>query len=475
MESLSVRAPIRSLPGPRPFPLLGWLPLLIQLSVRPLATLEGLQRKYGNLIQIGLGKSPAYMIFDPVFNQQVLRDPSVFYSFDQDISPLPIPRDSAMSRLNSGLPFINGERHNMHRTEMLPYFHRKFITRYQAASVEVTEKKVGRWKAGQEVKMRGEMEQLAMWLATAPVLGMDAEQDGDRMGRELEKMVKALFSPPALTFPYDLPGTPFRRLRKTAEEMEAVVREFIAQRKREGLEGDDLLSMMIKLHEQEPEKFSENELLANTMTMFRGGYNPSGMALYWSIFLLSRHPQAMQRVQAELEAALGGRSPEVEQLEKLPFLEGVIKETMRLFPAGTWTGRYSTQPFEMDGHHLPGHTWIILSPYVTHRLPEVFPEPRKFMPERWLSIHPSSYEFLPFSAGPRYCIGAALAMMQLKTALAIILQNYHFQLKPGAKVDCAGINSIRPKNGLPMIAHARGESPPMSRLSGNVKEIMEVD
>lgn len=465
---------VMPIPGPRHLPILGWLPLLLRLAFRPLSTLEGLQRQYGNFIRIGYGPSPAYLIFDPAYNRQVLRDPSAFYSFDLDISPLPLAADGPMSRLITGLPFTNGPRHATHRAEMLPYFHRKFIARYQAGCLRAVEDRMAIWIPGNILNLRTEMEQLAISMAIDPVLGTDLRPYGERLGTQLEETTKALFSPLALIFPIDLPGTPFRLLRKSARRMEAVVREVILQRKAAGLDGDDLLSMMIRLHENDPQAFSESDLLGNTMTMFRGGYNPNGMALYWSIFLLSRHPVTLERLRREFDQVLEGRNPGAEDLDRLVFLDCVIKETMRLFPAGTWTARLSLQAAEIGGYPVPERSWLVMSPFVTHRLPEVFPEPRKFRPERWLSIHPSSYEFLPFSAGPRYCLGAALAMLQLKTALSIILQHFDFCLVPGARVDCSGMNSIRPKNGLPMRISLRGYPPPDAPLAGNIRAIVDL-
>jgi len=207
--------------------------------------------------------------------------------------------------------------------------------------------------------------------------------------------------------------------------------------------------------------------------MFRGGYNPSGMALYWTIFLLSQHPESLKRVIGELTQVTGGKNPTPESVEKLPFLEGVIKEGMRLFPAGTWTGRLAMREFELDGHPLPKGTWLVLSPYVNHRLPEIYPDPYHFKPERWLSEYHSAYEFMPFSAGPRYCIGQSLAMMQLKIALSIILQRFSFSLKPGTKVDCAGLNSIRPTKGLPMIVKDVHAQVPAVPFDGNVHKIVQ--
>jgi cytochrome P450 len=320
--------------------------------------------------------------------------------------------------------------------------------------------------------MRAEMEQLAMWLATDPVLGLEPEKDGETIGRQLERTMKLIMNPFVLMFPYNIPGLPFHSMMKNAEEMEHIVRKAIQHKKEEGLKGDDILSVMIRMHEEDPERLSERELLGHTTTMFRGGYNPNAMALYWTIFLLIQHPEKLRILLNELNEKLGGNIPKPEQVEDLPYLEGALKEAMRLFPAGTWTGRLATRPFQLDSHFLPKGTWIVMSPYITHRIPELFPEPYQFLPERWLSIHPSAYEFMPFSAGPRYCIGASLGMMQLKIALAMILQRYSFSLKPGTNVDCTGLNSIRPRNGLPMLVNSYNTQSRKIPFKGNVHKIV---
>jgi len=199
------------------------------------------------------------------------------------------------------------------------------------------------------------------------------------------------------------------------------------------------------------------------------------MALYWTIFLLSQHPQKLEKVMEELDQLVEGEIPTEEEVENMPYLEGALKETMRLFPAGTWTGRLAMQDFELDSHPFPKGTWVMMSPYITHRISELFPEPYQFRPERWLSIHPSAYEFMPFSAGPRYCIGTSLALMQLKIALTMLFKRYRFALKPGIKVDCAGFNSIRPHHGLPMILLQPDETSLPVAFDGNVRKIVHFD
>jgi len=304
------------------------------------------------------------------------------------------------------------------------------------------------------------------------VLGLDPEKEGEAIGMQLERTMKIIMNPLALLFPYDVPGLPYHELLKQSEVMEGIVRGVIAHKKEEGLNGKDILSIMIQMHEEDPERLSENELIGHTTTMFRGGYNPNGMALYWTIFLLSQHPEALKKVLDELEQAMGENDPTPELVEKLPHLEGAIKEGMRLFPAGTWTGRLAMHDFELDGHLLPKGTWIVMSPYVIHRTAEIFPDPYHFKPERWLSEYHSAYEFMPFSAGPRYCIGTSLGMMQLKIALSILLRRYTFMLKPGTKVNCAGLNAIRPTSKLLMIVDERGELHMPARFKGNVHRIV---
>ncbi|MBK9928092.1 MAG: cytochrome P450 [Anaerolineales bacterium] len=465
---------VAEIPGPSPVPVLGWLPELVRFAFNPLLALENLQKKYGDVVRLGYGKAPAVIVFSPEYNRVVLRDPSVFYSYNLDFIPLPFPRDHAVSRVMNSMPFLNGPKHADHRAYMLPYFHRNFIGRHHDACVEVTERKLASWKMGEQIDLRSEMEQLAMWLATKPILGLDPEKEGEALGHRLENSLKLMFSPFALLFPYNIPGTPFHRLLKSAEELERVVKDIVATRKAKGTDGDDILSALIRLHEEDPARMSENDLIGHTI-MFRGGYSPNGMALYWTILLLTQHPEFFKKVLAEIEQAMGEESPTPEQLDQLPLLDAALKETMRLIPAGIWTARYAMEPFQLGDYRLKKGTWVMMSAYVTHRIPDVFSDPYKFLPERWLTIHPSAYEFMSFSAGPRYCIGQPLAMMQLKIALSIILRRYSFTLKSGTKLDCIGLNSIRPKNGLYMTLGERGDVPSPAPLEGNIRKIVHFD
>ena len=465
----------KGISGPAPAPVLGWLPWLFRFALDPLASLENMRRQYGDILRLGFKNYPVVMIFHPEYNRQILRDPSTFYSYNLDLLPISFPKDSSIKRATTGMPLMNGPRHTDHRSALLPYFHKKVITRYHDYCLEVTPRKIAGWQPGTEVNLRREMEQLAMWLATEPVLGLDPQREGDAIGQQLERTMKLVMNPFVLMLPYNIPGIPFHSLMKNADEMECIVRRVIARKKEAGLTGHDILSIMLQMHEEDPERLSESELIGHTTTMFRGGYNPSGMALYWTIFLLSQHPEKFRNVMEELDQSVKGDVPTQEEVERMPYLEGALKEAMRLFPAGSWTGRLAMQDFMLDSQPFAKGTWVMMSPYITHRIPELFPEPYRFRPERWLSIHPSAYEFMPFSAGPRYCIGTSLAMMQLKIALTLLFKRYRFTLKPGTRVDCAGFNSIRPKRGLPMIVRQYDDELQPVVFQGNVRKIVHFD
>ena len=467
-------SPAVDIPGPSPAPIIGWLPELLRFTLDPLNQLEALRNKYGDVVRLGYGKAPGVIVFSPEYNRVILRDPSKFYSYNLDFIPVPFPRDHAVSRVMNSMPFLNGPKHADHRSYMLPYFHRNFIVKHHDACVEVTQRKLDTWQIGSEIKLRDDMEQLAMWLATKPILGLDPEKEGEALGARLEESLKLMFSPFSMLFPYNIPGFPFYRLLKSAEKLEAVVKDIIATRKAKGVDGDDILSALIRLNEEEPARMSEIDLIGHTI-MFRGGYSPNGMALYWTIFLLSQHPDILKKVLNELDEVLGGEIPTPEQLDKLTLLDGALKETMRLIPAGVWTARYAMEPFQLGDYELQKGTWVMMSAYVTHRIPEIFPEPYEFKPERWQTIHPSSYEFMSFSAGPRYCIGQSLAMMQLKIAMSMILQRYSFTLKPETVIDCIGMNSIRAKNGLPMTISPRIDNPTATPVKGNIHSIVHLD
>ena len=174
----------------------------------------------------------------------------------------------------------------------------------------------------------------------------------------------------------------------------------------------------------------------------------------------------------ELKGELKGAPPTIEQLERLPLLDRVVKESLRILPPVPTAFRMSTAPFEMGGHAFDANVMVYYSPYITHRLPDLYPEPDRFLPERWLKAEPPVYGYIPFSNGPRRCIGATMALLEIKLMLSMLLPRFRLSLPAGARVDTLVRATMRPKGGLPMRIHAQDRRFERSEVRGRIRELV---
>jgi cytochrome P450 len=234
------------------------------------------------------------------------------------------------------------------------------------------------------------------------------------------------------------------------------------------------LSLFLQVHDEDGSKMSEDEIVGETVAVFRGGSKTSASALTWLIFLLTQHPHIYSQLIDELEGILRGAAPGLEQLNQLPLLEGVIKESMRLIPPVLWGVRYGVEEFDLGGYHHPKGSSVIYSSYVTHHMPEIYEKPQIFNPYRWETIKPSAYEYFPFNAGPRRCLGAEFAMMEMKITSAILLQKYHFTLIPNQRIDRAGLTGSLPKYGIKMRIEKPGRTFAKVPVRGNIHKLVEL-
>lgn len=196
-------------------------------------------------------------------------------------------------------------------------------------------------------------------------------------------------------------------------------------------------------------------------------------ALTWLPFLLAQHPAVLSALRDELDGRLRGAAPTVEDLDALPLLDRVVKEGMRLLPPVVYGIRLTSAPCELGGYTLPEGATVWFSHYVTHMLPELYPRPRRFLPERWETLAPSLYAYLPFGAGPRACIAGLLARMEIKIVLAMMVQRYTPTVADGATVDRHVTVTMAPKNGMLMRIGRRCDRPARATVRGNIREMVE--
>ncbi|KFA94466.1 cytochrome P450 [Archangium violaceum] len=456
------------LPGPRTTPLLGVTGNYIRFIADQVHWLEKLS-SYGPLVALSRDSIQHVFIFHPDYNMQVLSNPALFRSLELWRTG---PEDSSLRRLWTGLVSINGEMHRQHRRMMMPSFHRKKVESYRDAMVACIDRMLSGWKPGEVRDVFLEMRQVTLLIVTQVLFGLEDDRETLRMGLLMAEWLKRYTSPAVHLVPWNKPGLPFRRLLEVSERGEAAIRGLIARKRAQGADGDDVLSMLLHARDEEGGSMSDAELVGQTNILFVAGHETTTNSLTWTLFLLDQHPEVHAALLEELEGELKGAPPTIEQLERLPLLDRVVKESLRILPPVTTAFRTSTAPFEMGGLHFEAETHLYYSPYITHRLPDLYPEPKRFLPERWLKAEPPVYGYIPFSNGPRRCIGATLALLEIKLMLSMLLPRFRLSLPPGARVDPMVRATLHPNGGLPMRVHARDERVERPEVRGRIRDLV---
>lgn len=457
---------------PGPYAPLGWRGQALAFLRDPIALMSALRRDYGNLAAI-LHDYPWWLFaFGPAYNQHVLSDAALFHS--TPIAPLTTPPNSALARLTNNLLTMNGETHRQQRRLMLPAFHRKRVESYRDDMVALTEAMLAGWHLGQQLDVARAMQHLTLCIASRTLFGVDATSDTSSVGTLIHDWMAALESGGVLLLPKDLPATPFRRLLRLSDQLEARITTMIAQKRADPTAQHDVLAMLLAARDEDGTALSDEELIGQASVIFIAGHETSSNALTWTLFLLAQHPRILADIQSELAGVLRGGAPTLEQLGRLPLLERVIKESMRLLPPATFMMRYTTRPTQLGPYQLPIGATVTISPYITHHSPDLYPLPERFNPARWETIAPGTYEYLPFGAGPHMCLGSTFAMLEIKIVLAILLQRYQLALRPGARIDRNVKITMSPRQGMPMVVQLPGTALLRAEVRGNIREMVEL-
>jgi cytochrome P450 len=219
-----------------------------------------------------------------------------------------------------------------------------------------------------------------------------------------------------------------------------------------GRPDDHLLAMLINGRTDAGESLCNNEIRDLVVSLIAAGYETTSGAMAWAVHALLTVPGAWDRAAEEVRDVLGDRPPSGDDLEALGYLNGVVHETLRLYPPGVISARKVIRDLRFDGHRIRAGRMVIFSPYVTHRLPELWPEPRTFRPQR-CDRHdptyrkPAPHEFIPFSGGRHRCIGAAMATTEMTVMLARLVARTTLRM-PAQRLRAANFAALRPAPGL---------------------------
>jgi cytochrome P450 len=196
--------------------------------------------------------------------------------------------------------------------------------------------------------------------------------------------------------------------------------------------------------------------------------------LTWTLLLLAQHPQVAHDLLDEIKGVIQDRPPTAVELDRMPLLTSVIEESMRILPPVPSNMRMALEPAQLGEYELEPGDRVICSHYVTHHLPELYPEPERFRPERW-QRRPGPFEYIPFSAGPRFCLGYNFAMTVLKVAVVMLLQRYRVSLIDRSRIDRVVRVTLRPRRGLPLVlSRADGLFQAVS-LRGNINQMVRFE
>lgn len=461
-EVISLEAGI---PGPRPLPLAGWRGNMHKFFHDPIAYLRAVHRMYGPVAGLVAGDTARVFAFGPEYNERLLRDTHTFHRCGFTLQG---PPDSALSRLGHGLVAQNGDEHRQARRLLMPAFQQARVGRHRDDILTATARLLDGWRVGERRDIWRDMRGLTRELVGKTLFGLDGAEAA-RLGALTARWLELNGLNRILLSPIDRPGTPYHHLMRVSEQLEHRFLAVAERRRREPGNGEDVLSLMLGQGSQH----DDAALVGQMCILFIAADEAAHNALTWLLFLLAQHPAILNDLRDELDGQLRGAAPAVETLDALPLLDRVVKEGMRLLPPVVYGIRLVSAPCDLGGYALPQGATVWFSHYVTHMLPDIYPQPKRFLPDRWDGPAPSPYAYLPFGAGPRACIGSLLARMEIKIVLAMILQRYTLTLADGATIDRRVTVTMAPKNGMPMRVGRRADRPTRMIVRGAIREMVE--
>lgn len=481
-----------TVPGPQPSKFFGRSANAFRFVKDSVGYTRQLFEIYGPIVSLAYGGgtnvySPlpncpgTVFVYGPEYVRQVATQHEVYYKYPLSARMYrkreESKRTEPLKHFTVGLFGVNSEQHRQHRQLLMPAFHKQRIESYRDDIISITQSVLNQLQVGKQYNIAEIMRLLTLRVATKTLFGEDIGEGGGNTGRLLQDALGLLGTPKVVLLPFDLPGFPYHRLLNLMTQLDDEMYAIIQHKRTVASDNQDLLSMLIQARDEESGAvLSEDELLGHASAIFAAGHDTSSNALTWTLFLLSQHPQVAADLLDELECKLKGEAPTIEQLQQLPLLERVIKESLRVLPPVPWNGRVTSSPTQLGGYTLPTGTEVFVSIYQTHHMPELYSDPEVFNPHRWETLAPNTFEYNPFSAGPRTCIGAAFAMMEIKIVLAMLLQRFHLQCAPQIKVDRIGVIVMTPKHGMPMIVHKQDHSftGEVGQVRGNVREMVKL-
>ncbi len=433
-------------PGPRGGGLMGDLR---EFTADRLGTLSRWAREYGDLVSARFGPRRLLFVNHPDLVEEVLvhqnRKLIKHYRLRQ-----------AKRTLGEGLLTSEGDFWRAQRKLVQPAFHREKIAGFAELMVDYALRLVGTWGDRRELDVQAEMMKLTLQIVAKALFGADVGGESADVTAAMETLMHNFEASSALPIiiPQWVPTPSNLRTGAAIRQLNRVLYRIIAERRKDGEDRGDLLSMLLQAQDEESgRRMTDRQLRDECMTLFLAGHETTANTLSWAWYLLAKHPEAAARLREELENVLDGRRPSLADLPRLPYTEGVVNESLRLYPPAWIVGREAAEPIELGGYLVDRGTTLFLAACAIQRDPRWFDEPDAFRPERWAGGFQQRiprYAYFPFGGGPRICIGNSFAQMEAALVIASIFPRYRLELAPGARVEPLASMTLRMTHGLAM-------------------------
>lgn len=365
--------------------------------------------------------------------------------------------------LGEGLLISEGETWLRQRRLMQPVFHRQSVAAFGELMTAATLETLERWeplaRRDEPFDAQSEMTCLGLEIVTAALFSSHVGAKREAISSAISTLIEDVSYRFEVPFypPLSVPTPRNRRMRAALRTLDAAMYQII-QEHRDREDASDLLSLLMAARDPETgEAMSDRQLRDEVITLFIAGHETTANALTWVWYLLARNPEAERCLHAELDTVLGDRLPTVADLPALPYTRMVLDEALRLYPPAWITNRQARVDDEIRGYRIPAGSIVMISPYVVHRLPDLWERPDEFEPERFSperSAGRPRFAYFPFGGGPRQCIGKAMALTEAQLVLATIARRYRVRLAADRPVEPQALATLCPRDGLWVVAES---------------------
>jgi cytochrome P450 len=368
--------------------------------------------------------------------------------------------------LGKGLLTSEGELHRRQRRLVQPAFHNARLESYGDIMVACADAASRSWTDASSIAIDREMMRLTLEIVGRTLFGADLGDDAAGVGASLTRALRLflMLNSPVIQLLAPLRWIAERKAARSRNEIEQVLHKVIDEHRRDPNRYDDMLSMLLRSSDEGGTGYmSEDLLLDESLTLFLAGHETTANALTWTWYLLAQHPEAAERLHAELDEVLDGQLPNPSDLSRLRFTGQIFREALRLYPPAWIVAREAVTDYRLGQTEVPAGSTLVMSPYATHRDPRFWKSPESFEPDRWTDeacAGRPKFAFFPFGAGTRVCIGEHFAMMEGVLLLATIAQQWSLHLVPRQKVQMWPQLTLRPRHSIQMRLEARDKEMP---------------